>query len=92
MKVGSLVECVKKSGWEDNKYGLNIKTPKKGSIYVVRGFYETKKSIYLEEIVNPVLPISFVEPSFEIECFVELLPPEKCSLEELFEEELEISK
>jgi hypothetical protein len=90
MKVGSLVECIKEGKW-DGFSGITM--PVVGKIYTVRGFYESKigfdTSLYLEEIVNGKYCFG-IEPSFEIECFREVIPPMEVSLEAIIEEEVEV--
>lgn len=96
MDIGSIVKCIKKTGWENSDsqssyfsfFGEKIKTPIIQKHYTVRGFYKNMDnsiSIYLEEIINKIayfkgesVKISddiLPEPSFEIECFIEELPP-----------------
>ena len=91
MKVGSIVECVKPSGWPEAFPMLNVKIPKVGRVYTVRGIYEKdgyQTGLYLEEIVNDPLPFVNVEPSFKIDEFREL-ELDSISLEALLEEKIE---
>lgn len=91
MKIGSVVKCINQCKYVDY---LEVETPKINSIYVVRGIYhpfipnDKYIGIYLEEIKNGLNALG-VEPSFRIRDFVELLPPEECSLEELLEDTIE---
>lgn len=92
MEVGSIVQCVKASDWQELTH-LGIVCPKVGEKYMVRGIWRSDAaditpSLYLEEIKNSVLPFYYVEPSFEIECFRELIPPMDI-MEALAKEEVE---
>ena len=93
MEIGSLVKCIKKSNWADVPE-TRVITPVVNNIYTIRGFYDNGSagiSVYLEEIINKNLEfIAFaVEPSFNKNCFVEVLPPINI-LEEI--EKTELSK
>lgn len=90
MKVGSLVECVKKIGddqltIEMIKQGLQPNLPVFKNLYVVRSL-EERSGICLEEISNEHLIGRYlfyqariiyfvVEPGFIIEAFREVQPP-----------------
>ncbi len=94
MKIGSVVKCVKKSNWDDHPE-YNVTTPVVDKVYIIRGLFDGGVygiSIYLEEIINGPLPVTNVEPSFDKNIFVELLPPEECAIEHLFDEKIDISE
>jgi hypothetical protein len=76
MEIGSLVECIKQTAWNNSleKFKISVQIPIVKKIYTIRGFYNNGNSIYLEEIINLPLPFVNIEPSFEIFCFREILP------------------
>ena len=73
IQPGSKVRCVKKSGW--NKIIPSITIPVLDKSYTVRGIYVAEgyeDGIYLEEIVNSPLPLTGIEPSFNVSEFEEI--------------------
>jgi len=88
MKVGSLVELVDDNWLEKHP---NVKYPVKGKIYTVRDFeiddYD-EPSLYLVEIINPVMKWDDFEDSelsFYVHRFRELQPPMEISIEAILE-------
>lgn len=91
MQVGSLVKCIGKFLGEAGQHGLFI-PPVYGNDYVVRSieFSESDHAyIRVEEIINKpqIWPDgSYSEAQFDIDGFVEILPPMDISIEELIKE------
>lgn len=90
IKPGSIVKCVRQSGWRKLFPILGINIPIVGKTYTVRSVYFAEgfeNGLYLEEIHNKPLPMTGVEPSFNESEFVEI-SEEKNEIKKIANEEL----
>lgn len=94
MQVGSLVKCIGTFYGGPGRDGLFV-SPIVGNIYTVRAINEGygeeigHQFITLTELVNPpqIWPNGkYAEAQFDIDGFVEILPPMDISIEELIKE------
>jgi hypothetical protein len=81
MKSNDLVECINDAfKIESSKWIQNF--PKKGNYYTIRDVIDHGKQgigVLLEEISNPILPHSGIEPTFAIKRFANINTPDYIS-------------
>lgn len=87
MRVGSLVICINKKGWEDLKTGISTIGPAYNCIYTISGFPKPKY-LTLEEF--PDLDEDGDTENWYIEAFIEIQPPMEIKIESLIENEIVI--